>query len=75
MEEQYNELWKMWESKFGSHRLGEIGRRYLVADFVAKTFDVLECRADKRTKCGYSYKVHFSTSDYEQMKSFINSNK
>lgn len=74
MEEQYNELWKMWEAKFGAHRLGEIGRRYLIADFVDRKFEILTCRADKRTRVGYSYKVSFSTHDFEQMKTYIEQN-
>lgn len=74
MEEQYNELWKMWEARFGASRLGVIGRSYLVADFVGRKFEVLTCRADKRCKVGYSYKVTFSTTDYNLMKMYIEQN-
>ena len=74
MEEQYNELWKLWEAKFGASRLGVIGRSYLLADFVKREFQVLKCKADKRTSTGYRYVITFSTVDYEIMKKYIEQN-
>ena len=64
----------MWEAKFGAHPLGEIGREYLIADFVQRKFEVLVCRANKRTSIGYRYDVHFSTTDYDVMRNYIESN-
>ena len=74
MDEQYNELWKMWEARYGAYPLGIIGKRYFLADFIKREFQVLVCKADRRTSTGYSYKVHFATNDYEQMKNYIQSN-
>lgn len=62
MESLYDELFRLWESKFGAYPLGVVGKNYLVCDFNNSYFEVFECRRDLRCSCGYKYFCFFRGS-------------
>lgn len=66
MESLYDELFRLWESKFGVYPLGVVGKNYLVCDFNNSYFEVVACRRDRRCSCGYKY-VYIFRGSYEDV--------
>lgn len=58
----YDELLRLWESKFGVYPLGIVGKSYLVCNYLNSDFYVFQCRRDRRAVVGYRFVCVFSGS-------------
>lgn len=64
---QYQKLYSAFTAKFGNYPLGVVGKHYLTADGVDRTFDLWFAKSDKRCFAGYRMVLVYSTHRVELM--------